>query len=335
MWPHELGPRYAALQEELEDLAAGCDEYAEAVEQHREQLLIIGTQLAAMAFTMLFGYLYPAARIVAERAFKWLVARARLERTIFQKITKAILEQRAGKRRVGTYVVREGLDALADSVLWAGLKTGVHAASSAATGQPMGNLWEYAGRHFVAEMAYNGGIKGLSDARRFFPRRGSPRRCSAPGPPAGSSAAPCRRPPSTPWSPAGACPTKAPCARRWPTRPGRSCSNADTSRSPHDDTAAYRRPRARPRPGRAGRRRRPPGGGEPPAAGDDRARGERRRPGRRRAVGHGLAGRAAPRPRALRLGSQALAEAITEAFGRAEEDLASRSHDLARTAFET
>ncbi|GAA4918671.1 hypothetical protein HD597_005878 [Nonomuraea thailandensis] len=169
VWPHELGPRYAALQEELEDLAAGCDEYAEAVEQHREQLLIIGTQLAAMAFTMLFGYLYPAARIVAERAFKWLVARARLERTIFQKITKAILEQRAGKRRVGTYVVREGLDALADSVLWAGLKTGVHAASSAATGQPMGNLWEYAGRHFVAEMAYNGGIKGLSDARRFFP----------------------------------------------------------------------------------------------------------------------------------------------------------------------
>jgi hypothetical protein len=169
VWPYELGPRYAALQEELEDLAAGCDEYAEAVEQHREQLLIIGTQLAAMAFTMLFGFLYPAARIAAEQAFKWLVARARLERTIFQKITKAILEQRAGNRRVGTYLVREGLDALADSVLWAGLKTGVHAASSAATGQPMGNLWEYAGRHFVAEMAYNGGIKGLSDVRRFLP----------------------------------------------------------------------------------------------------------------------------------------------------------------------
>ncbi|UBU17510.1 YbaB/EbfC family nucleoid-associated protein [Nonomuraea gerenzanensis] len=39
-------------------------------------------------------------------------------------------------------------------------------------------------------------------------------------------------------------------------------------------------------------------------------------------------------PRALRLGSQALAEAITEAFRRAEEDVAARSHDLARTAFE-
>ncbi|TYB65390.1 hypothetical protein FXF51_19430 [Nonomuraea sp. PA05] len=169
VWPYELGPRYAALQEELEDLAAGCDDYAAAVEEHREQLLIIGTQLAAMAFTMLFGFVYPAARIAAEQAFKWLVARARLERTIFQKITKAILEARIGKRRVGGYVVREGLDALADSVLWTGLKTGVHAASSAATGQPMGNLWEYAGKHFVAEMAYNGGIKGLSDARKFFP----------------------------------------------------------------------------------------------------------------------------------------------------------------------
>jgi DNA-binding protein YbaB len=40
-------------------------------------------------------------------------------------------------------------------------------------------------------------------------------------------------------------------------------------------------------------------------------------------------------PRALRLGSQALAEAIMEAFRRAEEDVAGRSHDLARTAFET
>ncbi|GAA2210902.1 hypothetical protein GCM10009850_063610 [Nonomuraea monospora] len=39
-------------------------------------------------------------------------------------------------------------------------------------------------------------------------------------------------------------------------------------------------------------------------------------------------------PRALRLGSQALIEAITEAFRQAEEDVAGRSHDLARTAFE-
>lgn len=169
VWPYELAPRYAALQEELRELAAGCDDYAEAVEKHREQLWIIGTQLAAMAFTMMFGFVYPAARIAAEQAFKWLVARARLERTIFQKIVKLILEQRMGKRRVGNYLVREGLDALADSVLWTALKTGVHAASSAATGQPMGNLWEYAGKHFAAEMAYNGGIKALSDVRKFFP----------------------------------------------------------------------------------------------------------------------------------------------------------------------
>ncbi|TYB65389.1 YbaB/EbfC family nucleoid-associated protein [Nonomuraea sp. PA05] len=39
-------------------------------------------------------------------------------------------------------------------------------------------------------------------------------------------------------------------------------------------------------------------------------------------------------PRALRLGSHALVEAITEAFRQAEEDVAGRSHDLARTAFE-
>ncbi|MFG1704337.1 hypothetical protein ACFLIM_14190 [Nonomuraea sp. M3C6] len=169
VWPYELAPRYAALQEELRELAAGCDEYADAVEQHREQLRIIGTQLAAMAFTMMFGFVYPAARIAAERAFKWLVARAKLERTIFQKITQLILRQRIGKFRVGNYLVREGLDALADSVLWTGLKTGVHAAGSAATGQPMGNLWEYAGKHFAAEIAYNGGIKALSDVRRFFP----------------------------------------------------------------------------------------------------------------------------------------------------------------------
>ncbi|MFC5831804.1 YbaB/EbfC family nucleoid-associated protein [Nonomuraea insulae] len=39
-------------------------------------------------------------------------------------------------------------------------------------------------------------------------------------------------------------------------------------------------------------------------------------------------------PRALRLGSKALVEAIKEAFGRAEEDVAERSHALARTVFE-
>ncbi|MEV6034504.1 hypothetical protein AB0L65_25345 [Nonomuraea sp. NPDC052116] len=169
VWPKELAPRYAALQEELLDLAAGCEEYADAVEEHREQLRIIGTYLAAMAFTMMFGFVYPAARVAAEKAFRWLVSRAKLERTIFQKITRMILEARMGKRRVGNYFVREGLDALADSVLWTVLKTGVHAGSSAATGQPMGNLWEYAGKHFAAEMAYNGGIKALSDVRRFFP----------------------------------------------------------------------------------------------------------------------------------------------------------------------
>ncbi|MFI7637954.1 hypothetical protein [Nonomuraea sp. NPDC049400] len=169
VWPKELAPRYAALQEELLDLAAGCEEYADAVEEHREQLWRIGTLLAAMAFTMMFGFVYPAARVAAEKAFNCLVARARLERTLFQKITKVILERRMGKRRVGNYFVREGLDALADSVLWTVLKTGVHAGSSAATGQPMGNLWEYAGKHFAAEMAYNGGIKALSDVRRFFP----------------------------------------------------------------------------------------------------------------------------------------------------------------------
>ncbi|MFG6192018.1 hypothetical protein [Nonomuraea sp. JJY05] len=169
VWPKELAPRYAALQEELLELAAGCEEYADAVEEHREQLRIIGTYLAAMAFTMMFGFVYPAARVAAEKAFRWLVSRAKLERTIFQKITKLILETRMGKRRVGNYFVREGLDALADSVLWTVLKTGVHAGSSAATGAPTGNLWEYAGKHFAAEMAYNGGIKALSDVRRFFP----------------------------------------------------------------------------------------------------------------------------------------------------------------------
>jgi hypothetical protein len=169
VWPYELAPRYAAIQEELLDLAAGCEDYAEAVEKHREQLWLIGTQLAAMAFTMMFGFVYPAARIAAERAFAILQRRAQLERTIFQKIVQFILKQRIGRHKVGEYVLREGLDALGDSILWTALKTGVHAASSAETGQPMGNLWEYAGKHFAAEMAYNGGIKALSDVRKFFP----------------------------------------------------------------------------------------------------------------------------------------------------------------------
>ncbi|TDE24991.1 hypothetical protein E1295_45240 [Nonomuraea mesophila] len=169
VWPFELDPRYTALQEELHELADGCDAYADAVDKHRDQLWIIGTQLAAIAFTMMFGFVYPAARAIGQRAFNMLVARAQLERTLFQKITKLILEQRIGKRRVGNYLVREGLDALADSTVWAALKTGVHAASSAATDQPMGNLFEYAGKHFAAELAYNGGIKALSDVRRFFP----------------------------------------------------------------------------------------------------------------------------------------------------------------------
>ncbi|MGW0811056.1 YbaB/EbfC family nucleoid-associated protein [Nonomuraea sp. NPDC002799] len=39
-------------------------------------------------------------------------------------------------------------------------------------------------------------------------------------------------------------------------------------------------------------------------------------------------------PRAMRLGSQALAEAITEAFGLAEQDVADKSFGLARELFE-
>lgn len=169
LWAAELGPRYANMRAALTELAEGCEEYADIVDEHREQLKIIGTQLAAMAFTLLFGYLYPAARVAAEAVFKWLVARARLEKTIFQKVTQAVLTRRIGRFDVGTYVVREGLDALADSVVWAVGKTAVHAASSAASGQDMGNLWAYAGKHFVAEMAYNGGIKGLRDVRKVMP----------------------------------------------------------------------------------------------------------------------------------------------------------------------
>ncbi|MFI6738351.1 YbaB/EbfC family nucleoid-associated protein [Nonomuraea sp. NPDC050451] len=40
-------------------------------------------------------------------------------------------------------------------------------------------------------------------------------------------------------------------------------------------------------------------------------------------------------PRAMRLGSQALADAIVEAFRRAEDDVAGQSYDLARTVFGT
>ncbi|MEQ4725778.1 YbaB/EbfC family nucleoid-associated protein [Nonomuraea sp. B19D2] len=40
-------------------------------------------------------------------------------------------------------------------------------------------------------------------------------------------------------------------------------------------------------------------------------------------------------PRAMRLGSQALADAILEAFRLAEEDMAGQSYDLARTVFGT
>ncbi|MGN9842084.1 YbaB/EbfC family nucleoid-associated protein [Nonomuraea sp. H19] len=39
-------------------------------------------------------------------------------------------------------------------------------------------------------------------------------------------------------------------------------------------------------------------------------------------------------PRALRMGSQALSEALLEAFRRAEEDVASQSFELAKTLFE-
>ncbi|WP_433443996.1 YbaB/EbfC family nucleoid-associated protein [Nonomuraea sp. CA-141351] len=40
-------------------------------------------------------------------------------------------------------------------------------------------------------------------------------------------------------------------------------------------------------------------------------------------------------PRAMRLGSQALAEAIVAAFRLAEEDVAAQSYDVARTVFDT
>jgi hypothetical protein len=169
VWADDLAPRYAAIRDGLNELAAGCDEYADEVEKHREELLIIGTQLAAMAFTMSFGYLYPGARVAAEGVFKWLVARAKLEKTIFQKIVKAVLGARIGRFNVGTYALKEGLDATADAVLWTAVKTGVHTASSLATGRPVGNPLEYAGKHFAAEMAYNGGIKALRDVRMFLP----------------------------------------------------------------------------------------------------------------------------------------------------------------------
>ncbi|MET9242822.1 YbaB/EbfC family nucleoid-associated protein [Nonomuraea sp. NPDC003709] len=40
-------------------------------------------------------------------------------------------------------------------------------------------------------------------------------------------------------------------------------------------------------------------------------------------------------PRAMRLGSQALADAIVEAFRLAEDDVAGQSYDLAKTVFGT
>ncbi|GAA3203102.1 YbaB/EbfC family nucleoid-associated protein [Nonomuraea helvata] len=40
-------------------------------------------------------------------------------------------------------------------------------------------------------------------------------------------------------------------------------------------------------------------------------------------------------PRALRLGSQALTDAIVEAFRLAEEDVTGQSYDLAKTMFDT
>ncbi|GAA4220993.1 hypothetical protein FHR32_005422 [Streptosporangium album] len=169
LWPNELAPRYAAMAANLRELADGCDEYAETVDEHREQLWIIGTQIAAMAFTMMFGYLYPSARFMAEAAMKWLVARARLEKTIFQKIIKMVLAKRIGKYNVGTYLVREGLDAVSDALVWTVVKTGVHVASSAATGQPIGSIPDYMAKHFAAELAYNGGIKAMRDVRRFIP----------------------------------------------------------------------------------------------------------------------------------------------------------------------
>jgi DNA-binding protein YbaB len=39
-------------------------------------------------------------------------------------------------------------------------------------------------------------------------------------------------------------------------------------------------------------------------------------------------------PRAMRLGSQALTEAVLDAFRKAEEDVAGQSFDLAKTLFE-
>ncbi|MEV6862254.1 hypothetical protein AB0M44_14805 [Streptosporangium subroseum] len=164
LWLNELAPRYAAMAENWRGLADGCDKYAEAVDDHRKQLGLIGTQLAAAAFTFLFGYLYPSARIMAEGVMKWLVARARLERTLFQVALKATFSTRPG-----TYIVREGLDAVADAVVWTLGKTAVHVASSAATGQPIGSIPDYMVKHFAAEMAYNGGIKAMRDVRKFIP----------------------------------------------------------------------------------------------------------------------------------------------------------------------
>ncbi|GLW12661.1 hypothetical protein Misp01_77890 [Microtetraspora sp. NBRC 13810] len=170
VWPKELAPRYAMLQQGLRDIADACDQYADVVEKHRENLWIIGTQLAAMLFTMMFGYIYPAAGAWAKARFESLVSQAALQNTLFRKIAHSILSFTVGGRAVGSYFVREGLDAFADSAVWAVGKTAVHMTSSAASGQPMENPLWYGFKHFWAEMAYNGGSKAMSDVRKFLPQ---------------------------------------------------------------------------------------------------------------------------------------------------------------------
>lgn len=169
LWPDQLAPRYSVMVANPRELADGCDEYAEMVDEHREQLKIIGTQLAAMAFTMLFGYLYPSAKFMAQWVMERLVARAQLEKTIFQKTVQMVLRKRIGKYQVGTYLVEEGLDAVSDAAVWTVVKTGVHVASSVASGQPVGSIPEYMAKHFAAELAYNGGIKAMRDVRKLIP----------------------------------------------------------------------------------------------------------------------------------------------------------------------
>jgi hypothetical protein len=167
VWPKELAPRYTAVSKGLKEVADGCDEYAKVVDEHREQLWAIGTQLAAMAFTMTFCYLYPGAAKMGEAAMKALIRRAQLQKTWFQKTVQWILTRRIRGFPIGNHLVTELADAVADSIVWTAAKTTVHVASSAATGQPIGSLPEYAARHFAAEMAYNFGIKGMRDTGRL------------------------------------------------------------------------------------------------------------------------------------------------------------------------